>query len=969
MAGVAAVFFLSGVGRSDNRVWVGGGGNSLWSTAGNWEDLGTPTSSDSLHFGGTFTSSNNNLLNCDLSQIVFDSNANSFSLQGNTVTFSGLSTITNRAALTQTIGFSGPLLDLEYISALAGTLVINSTVSNSGAGLSVSGGAGKVVFNQPLLGLDGLYVTSVNEVQFNNRVSTTVALYQATVVINSATQLPGANIGENGTLKMASDVTLSGPIYLEEPISQFTPAPAIDTNGFFMTLTGGLRDGGIDLKPARLRKLGQGVLTVSGDNTLLGWSGGTTIEAGTLRAGTATAFRSGTSFTLADTAGATLDLNHFNFTIGQLNGGGNTGGTVLLPSGMLTVSSATSSSFGGAIVGGGSLTKAGAGVLTLTGANSYTGGTTVTSGTLKGDGRGLQGNITNNAAVVFDQTGTGTYAGNLSGVGTVRKTGTGILTLSGNNTFSGGISLEAGTLAVATTSALGLVGDVTVADGTLKGDGSPRTITARANYTQSGGTLALTLYGAGAGQFDRLSVANNAAVGGTLSIGVNPGFLPVGTSTYSILNASSLGGTFDFHPTGAALQFEVAYSSYNVVLTSIKTPYVSYARTGNEQAVGNYMDSVYPSATGDLALVMGELNALPEQELGQALKSISPQPYQTLTTVGFASLSGFSQRVHSQLARARLGEWGIQTFGSEQSRSNVRWGSLTAEAGVRDDGAEPDSFFEFEKKWGAFLTGDGLYATLPGNADVSDGTLVSGGFTTGIDYRFSPQWILGFGIGYAQSTAEMGSDEFNVDGKSLTPGFYGSYNSRRYYLDALAAYQSNDYVSKRKIVYGTQDLQADASPSGHAYAVGLEAGRPFRKDLWDFVPMAGLQMAQETVGAFQESGAGPLSLAVGSETRESLSTRLGVRVQRQFTPDKRDRFEVRTAWRHEFKGETNINASFAGSGGNLSVAGSAPEGNSLILGGDLSASFSENLSLLLAYDGDFGGYTSHRLHGGIRLRF
>jgi outer membrane autotransporter protein len=133
--------------------------------------------------------------------------------------------------------------------------------------------------------------------------------------------------------------------------------------------------------------------------------------------------------------------------------------------------------------------------------------------------------------------------------------------------------------------------------------------------------------------------------------------------------------------------------------------------------------------------------------------------------------------------------------------------------------------------------------------------------------------------------------------------------------------------------------------------------------------VAGLQLAQETVGAFQETGAGPLSLSVASETRESLATHLGVRVQRQFTTDKRDRFEVRTAWRHEFKGETNINASFAGSGGTLSVAGSAPEGDSFVLGGDLSASFSENISLLLAYDGDFGGNTFHRLHGGIRYRF
>ena len=79
---------------------------------------------------------------------------------------------------------------------------------------------------------------------------------------------------------------------------------------------------------------------------------------------------------------------------------------------------------------------ASAGTLILTGANSYSGGTTVSGGVLQGKTTSLQGNILNNAAVVFDQGTAGTYAGNMSGSGALTKTGAGTLILSGTNSYT-----------------------------------------------------------------------------------------------------------------------------------------------------------------------------------------------------------------------------------------------------------------------------------------------------------------------------------------------------------------------------------------------------------------------------------------------------------------------------------------------------------------------------------------------------
>ncbi len=93
----------------------------------------------------------------------------------------------------------------------------------------------------------------------------------------------------------------------------------------------------------------------------------------------------------------------------------------------------------------GGLIKDGEATLTLRGANDYAGGTEVRKGTLIGDTTSLQGSITNSALVVFDQDVDDEYAG-ASGSGVVQNAGSGVVTFAGANTYSGGTTVSDGVL-------------------------------------------------------------------------------------------------------------------------------------------------------------------------------------------------------------------------------------------------------------------------------------------------------------------------------------------------------------------------------------------------------------------------------------------------------------------------------------------------------------------------------------------
>ena len=127
-------------------------------------------------------------------------------------------------------------------------------------------------------------------------------------------------------------------------------------------------------------------------------------------------------------------------------------GNILTLSGNSTVTANQDAEIQSVVDGTSGLTKAGAGILTLSGTNTYTGTTTIDAGTLEIGGAGTLGSgtyagtIANNGILEFNSSATQTLNGVISGTGALILNGSGQLNLSVNNSFTGGVTVNDGIL-------------------------------------------------------------------------------------------------------------------------------------------------------------------------------------------------------------------------------------------------------------------------------------------------------------------------------------------------------------------------------------------------------------------------------------------------------------------------------------------------------------------------------------------
>jgi autotransporter-associated beta strand protein len=352
-----------------------------------------------------------------------------------------------------------------------------------------------------------------------------------------------------------------------------------------------------------VNKTGSGTVTLSGSNT---YSGGTTISAGTLQVGHANALGTSGNITFS---GGTMQFDS--------GGSGADYGDRIKnsASAMIFDTNGQSVSFSGAMDSSNTLglTKNGTGTLTLSGANTYTGGTTINAGTLAISGAtgSVVGTIAvgSSAVLEFGSSGTPNHSNNISGAGTIRQDGFGITTLSGTNTNTGVVEAIAGTLLFsganalsATTASLNASNSSTLSFA----DGTGRTI------TLSTGTLSLSsatmVFELGAvNNTDRLTLTSGAVtLNGTNTISLaNLGNFTAGT--YTLISAASgldTGGTWSLNTAGGPTGFSFSLASSATALTLTASASVNnFYWTGNASA--NWSGNNFSATDGGASTLSG----------------------------------------------------------------------------------------------------------------------------------------------------------------------------------------------------------------------------------------------------------------------------------------------------------------------------------------------------------------------------
>jgi fibronectin-binding autotransporter adhesin len=260
------------------------------------------------------------------------------------------------------------------------------------------------------------------------------------------------SVGTLDSLGSALAVRLAGTLQLTGGNSEILSknlvltgsGAALDVAGAGVLTVDGVTSGAFGLT-----KMGTGTLVFPGTHT---YTGDTLVAAGTLRLGLWNSLAA-SSF---DASGAgSLDFGNLNaVTFGGLKGGSN---ILLQNSGAfaeplaLTVGAANMANvYSGALSGTGSLSKLGTAVLALSGSNTFTGRTFVSAGTLQigtGGATGwVTGDILNNATLQFNRSDDVVFENLIFGTGAVVKAGTGTLTFSGAQNYTGTTTVTAGTL-------------------------------------------------------------------------------------------------------------------------------------------------------------------------------------------------------------------------------------------------------------------------------------------------------------------------------------------------------------------------------------------------------------------------------------------------------------------------------------------------------------------------------------------
>ncbi|WP_219930198.1 fibronectin-binding autotransporter adhesin ShdA [Salmonella enterica] len=450
---------------------------------------------------------------------------------------------------------------------------------------------------------------------------------------NSSPIIKAANVTLGGTLNLSSTATFVAPETDEHfgSITLIDSQSAITTDFDSVTLdadTSAMPDyltinAGVDANDNTNYELSTGLSWYAGANSARAAHGTFTVDAGStftvtseLDETTATSNWNGSKLTKQGDGTLILSNTGNDYGDTEIDGGIlaakdaaalGTGDVTIAESATLALSQGT---LDNNVTGGGQIVKSGSDDLIVTGDNNYSGGTTITGGTLTADHADSlgSGDIDNSGVL---KVGEGDLENTLSGSGSLVKTGTGVLTLSGDNTYSGGTTISDGTLIADHADSLGS-GDIDNS-GVLKvGEGELKNTLSGSGSLVKTGTGELTLSGDNKTYSGDTTIADGTLIAanvnalgsgnidnsGTLMLDANGAFELANVTTHSGATTALAAGSTLYasqltQENGSTLSIDLGAATDDAMITADS---VTLGGTLNVTGIGSVTDSWTPEA-------------------------------------------------------------------------------------------------------------------------------------------------------------------------------------------------------------------------------------------------------------------------------------------------------------------------------------------------------------------------------------
>jgi outer membrane autotransporter protein len=583
---------------------------------------------------------------------------------------------------------------------------------------------------------------------------------------------------------------------------------------------------------------------------------------------------------------------------------------------------------------------------------------------------GSVGNLDVEGSLIFAGSASVTVGSVISGPGEVIQDGTGTTILSGRNTYTGGTTISLGTLLVNNAQALGtgnvtvnrgvlgadpqpinVFGNYTQnAGGTLQLSIAGRTpgqfdVLNVAGTASLNGNLRLLNLGYQPVNGDKLKLVNAAGVvSGRFSALQNPFTLAVGFDTIALVYARN-SVTLEFLELHTPVPPVPPQPPAPPIIIST-TDYTSFALTFNQKAIGNALNAVQLTER-DPALVdflAGEAFA----NLPGDLDRLSPESLSAIDEISFSAANVQASNLEQRFADIRNGSNG---FSSSLNLSNA--------PGTLVEGKDGKTIVESNKnilvpspenKWGVWVSGNGDYINVSGDGNGHGYDFITGGVTFGLDYRLTPDLALGLAGSYAHTWTNL-TGAGKIDANSGRAGLYATYFKGGFHLGSYIGGGYNSYSTRRAALGG---IASGSSDSGE-FDGYIGGGYEFHFGAFTFGPIASLQYTYVDVSGNDETGS-LAPLRIQSKSQDSLRSNLGLSAtyttkigKVMVSPS------VRASWQHEYSySALPVTAQFGGGVGEFTVYGPSEGQDSALVDAGVNIQWTPSIGTYFGYNGQLG---------------